>query len=312
MTIKSSEWATSAHVNGGHMTGYYASRDGCADCHSSQGYQMVVQGTWDNPAPDKPLPANCYTCHQIHETYTSDDWAFRVPDGGMAFLVNDQTSDQGNANTCVVCHQSRVAEPEIDLASSSNVSLDDKRYGPHHGPQGNMIAGMGMSGAYELAGSMNYVNSTHASDENTSCITCHMASGAGSGGNFELGGHSNNVAVGSWDDDSREVNVNGCIACHSEYTDNDGITAFVAAARTANLALIEELGQKLTDLGYLDADGYIANGGVTVSSSNALVVSPEHAAAIYNYKFLIEDRSTLIHNPKYAKALINNSLEALN
>ena len=89
MQVKSGEWAVSAHVQGGHMMGYYASRDGCADCHSSQGYQEVVAtGIWDNPAPDKPLPANCYTCHQIHETYTVNDWDFRVGDA-VTLLVND-------------------------------------------------------------------------------------------------------------------------------------------------------------------------------------------------------------------------------
>ena len=285
----------------------YGSREGCTDCHSSQGYQLAVTGSWDNSPADKPLSANCYTCHQIHETYTADDWAFRVPDGGLPFLVNDVTSDQANANTCIVCHQSRVAEPEIDLASSDNVSITSSRYGPHHGPQGNMIAGVGNSGAYELTGSMNYVNSTHASSTSTSCVTCHMASGAGSGGNYELGGHSNNVAVGSWDDDSREVNVNGCITCHNEYSDNDGITAFVASARATNMALFDQLAQKLTDLGYLTGSG-----SVNASSGTPLVISPEHAAAIYNYQFVKEDQSMMIHNPKYAKALITNTLEALN
>ncbi|MCB0506258.1 MAG: hypothetical protein KDC58_12270 [Cyclobacteriaceae bacterium] len=305
MRIKSTEWAVSGHVTGGHMGGStYASRDGCTDCHSSQGYQLAVMGSWDNTPADKPLSANCYTCHQIHETYTSDDWAFRTPDGGMPFLTNGETSDQGSSNTCIVCHQSRVAEPILDLASSDNVSITSSRYGPHHGPQGNMIAGMGLSGAYELSGTMNYVNSTHATD--ASCITCHMASGAGSGGNYELGGHSNNVAVGSWDDDSREVNVNGCIACHSEFTDNDGITAFVAGARATNLGLIDDLQQELIALGYVDEDG-----DVVASGGSPLVVSQAHAAAIYNFKFITEDKSILIHNPKYAKALIQNSIEAL-
>lgn len=310
MKIKSSEWAVSGHVTGGHMGGsFYASREGCTDCHSSQGYQLAVMGSWDNMPADKPLSANCYTCHQIHETYTADDWGFRVPDGGMAFLTNGETSDQGSANTCIVCHQSRVAEPEVDLGGG-DITITSFRYGPHHGPQGNMIAGMGLSGAAEVSGTMNYTNSAHATD--ASCITCHMASGAGSGGNFELGGHSNNVAVGDWEDDSREVNVNGCVTCHSEYTDNDGITAFVAGARTTNLGLIEDLETELKNLGYINDDGYVSYDGVnTVSESNPLTVSPEHAAAIYNYKFVTEDKSFLIHNPKYAKALIQNSIEAL-
>ena len=304
MAIKDAQWVLSGHVTGTHMGGYYGSRDGCADCHSSQGMQEVVAtGEYDNPAPTSPLPANCYTCHQIHQTYSSDDWAFTVQ-GPVPFRVNDYLADMGNGNACVQCHQSRTATPVLDLGTTENVSITSSRYGPHHGPQGNMLAGVGNSGAYELSGSMEYVNSFHATG--TNCTTCHMASQAGSGGDLSLGEHSNNVAVGSWEDGSRIVNANGCVACHTTFTDNDAATAFVTTARDANLILIEELHTALFDLGYVNEEG-----SVIASSGSPLVVSTQHAAAIYNYKFLTEDQSSLIHNPNYAKALLQNSIEAL-
>jgi nitrate reductase cytochrome c-type subunit len=307
MQVKAHEWEVSGHVTGGHMTGYYASRDGCADCHSSQGFQTVVEtGIWDNPAPDRPLPANCYTCHKIHESYTSEDWAFRVGDE-IPLLSSGMSTNQTTANTCVQCHQSRIASPELDISGNEMVSITSSRYGPHHGPQGNMMAGVSNTGAYELMGSMNYADSDHATDPNTNCVSCHMASGAGSSGDFSLGGHSNNVATGSWDDESRVVNANGCIECHDQYSDNAGITGFVAERRALNLASLDELKQALMDLGYINESN-----SVNASSSNPLQVTTEHAAAIYNYKFLIEDQSAMIHNPKYSKALLNNSLEALN
>lgn len=312
MKIKAAEWSVSAHVTGGHMSGYYASRDGCADCHSSQGFQEVVTtGIWDNPAPDKPLPANCYTCHEIHETYTDADWNFRVSDDGIAFLVNDYVSDQSKANTCIQCHQSRIAEPALDINATTDVTITSKRYGPHHGPQGNMAAGVGNSGAYELLGSMSYSNSMHATNEDVNCVSCHLASGAGSGGNFELGGHSNNVSTGDWTEGTKSVNVNGCIACHADLTSNGDATDFVSSARDANLILIDNLRVALYGLGYLDDDDYVANNNITISDDNQLTVSQQHAAAIYNFKFVTEDQSTLIHNPMYAKALIQNSIEAL-
>ena len=306
MQIKDAQWVVSGHVTGGHMGGFYGSRDGCADCHSSQGFQEVVAtGIWDEPAPVSPLPANCFTCHQIHETYTTEDWTFRVGDN-IEILVNGYIADQGSANTCVQCHQSRIAEPVLDLASTENVSITSSRYGPHHGPQGNMMIGAGNSGAYELDGTVSYSNSVHASSPSVNCVSCHMASQAGSGGDFALGEHSNNVAVGSWEDETRTVNANGCVSCHTTYTDNAAITEFVATAREANLALIDDLFTALFDLGYVTETG-----SVNASSGTPLVVSPEHAAAIYNYKFLTEDQSSLIHNPNYAKALLQNSIEAL-
>ncbi len=312
MQIKGAQWALSSHVTGGHMSGYYASRDGCADCHSSQGHQEVVAtGEWDNIAPANPLPANCYTCHEIHQTYTEADWNFRVSDDGIPFLVNDYVSDQSNANTCIQCHQSRIAEPILDINATAEVTITSKRYGPHHGPQGNMTAGVGNSGAYELAGSMAYSNSMHVTSTDVNCVSCHLASGAGSGGNFELGGHSNNVSVGDWTEGTKSVNVNGCTTCHTDQVSNGDITDFVSIARDANLLLIDDLRTSLYNLGYLDDDDYVANNNVTISDDNHLTVSQPHAAAIYNFKFVTEDQSTLIHNPTYAKALIQNSIEAL-
>lgn len=312
MQVKEAEWVVSAHVTGGYMSGYYASRDGCADCHSSQGMQEVVEtGMWDNPAPAKPLPANCYTCHEIHQTYTSDDWNFTVGTDGIEFLVNNHVAQQGNGDACIQCHQSRIAEPILDLGSTEMVTLTNKRYGPHHGPQGNMLEGMTFSGAYEIDGAVTYENSIHATDANTNCTTCHMASGAGSGGNFGLGGHSNNVGSGLWEDETRTINANGCMTCHVTITNNSEMTDFVSNARDVNLILIEDLRSTLYNLGYLDEADYIANENVTVSGDNPLITTNLHAAAIYNYKFLTEDKSTLIHNPKYAKALLNNSLDAL-
>jgi cytochrome c551/c552 len=225
--------------------------------------------------------------------------------------VNDYLADQGNANTCIQCHQSRIAEPILDLGSTDDVTLTNKRYGPHHGPQGNMLIGAGNSGAYEIDGSMSYANSMHATSTSVNCVSCHMASTAGSGGNNGLGEHSNNVGSGSWEDGDRTINANGCVACHSTLTDNGAATDFVSGARDANLILIDNLRTALYDLGYLDDEDYVANGNEAVSSSNPLVVSQAHAAAIYNFKFLTEDQSTLIHNPNYAKALLQNSIEAV-
>ena len=312
MAVKSEQWSVSGHVTGGHMMGFYGSRDGCADCHSSQGFQEVVAtGEWDNDAPASPLPANCYTCHNIHQEYDESDWGFTIGDGGVEFLVTGEVNDMGNSNTCIQCHQSRTAEPVLDLATTDDVTITNKRYGPHHGPQGNMQAGVGSSGAYELDGTAAYANSMHATSDASSCTSCHMASQAGSGGNIALGEHSFNIGTGEWDDESRTINGNGCIACHGNITDNASATEFVAGARTANNLLLEDLRAALYALGYLDDDGYVATGNVTVSSDNPLVTSTQHAAAIYNYKFLVEDQSALIHNPMYAKALLQNSLEAV-
>ena len=41
-------------------------------------------------------------------------------------------------------------------------------------------------------------------------------------------------------------------------------------------------------------------------------VSADYAGALWNWRFLtVEDRSKGVHNPKYAKAMLQNAIEAL-
>nr|WP_321408044.1 ammonia-forming cytochrome c nitrite reductase subunit c552 [uncultured Carboxylicivirga sp.] len=302
MVLKGAMWEHSGHAEG--TSWVRGTSSSCAQCHSSQGFQeYVLTGTVEN-APSMPLPANCYTCHQIHETYTSEDWTLRnhtgvdFIQGGLNYEANN-----ANANTCITCHQSRPVDT-IDPSSSDLYTITSYRFGPHHGPQGNMIAGAGISGAVEL-GSNTYVNSTHATSGD--CITCHMAEG-----DFEIGGHTNHVSTGEWGDD-KVVNSAGCVACHEDMTSDALMTDYVESARNSNMVLLEELHDKLFELKYIDASGYVlGNDGVNrASSSNPLTVSHEIAGAIYNYKFVEEDLSMMIHNPKYARMLVNESLAVL-
>ena len=247
------------------------------------------------------MPANCYTCHKIHETSTLSDWDQRQ-EGAVALRIGHTAADMSNANTCVQCHQSKTTTP-FDPGQSEDVEISGY-FGPHHSPQGNMITGTRGSGAFELAGSIDYSDGAHATMAN--CASCHMATGPNSGNIWNLGGHSNNVGTGEWDDDSKVINADACTSCHGtgDYaiTDNDGATHSVKYLRGKYEPVLKGLHDKLLALGYINADGKPQN--VTISAN--------HAAALYNYRFLVEDQSMFFHNPKYSNALAINSLEELN
>ena len=74
--------------------------------------------------------------------------------------------------------------------------------------------------------------------------------------------------------------------------------------------------KKLHDLlvakGYISEEGRTqgANGG-NAGSTNPLVIPVKDAQAIWNYKTIEEDQSNGIHNPAYTRALLKNSIEAL-
>ena len=85
----------------------------------------------------------------------------------LATLKNGtEVNEAGLGGLCINCHQSRVdAIPYVDnyLASLSS------RFGPHHGPQGDMLIG---TNAYTWGETLNI--SPHFEAIENACMGCHM------------------------------------------------------------------------------------------------------------------------------------------
>lgn len=294
----SSQWEVSVHA-----TGHTFERNGtsCAPCHTSQGFlERMAAGAMETTEDIlNPNPTNCYTCHMIHDTYTPADLAFTYADAtDYWFNPNgDATPDFGSGNLCANCHQSRIADPFPTVGSGDTYTITSFRYGPHHGPQSQMLAGFS---GYEIEGSYTYTNSPHTGIEN-SCVACHMAEDAGTPA-YALGGHSFNVAYDG------DLNQAGCVGCHP-----DGIEDETEAMQEEVHGMLEELHYKLIDMMIADSSGYLLgdDGENRASSDNPANLSANEAGAFFNFKFVEEDRSAGLHNYKYARALLTNSLEAL-
>ena len=96
---------------------------------------------------------------------------------------------------------------------------------------------------------------------------------------------------------------NACITCHTS-----GVPTEVSGFETD----LETLKGILMGLNYINDSGYVLGpDGNNASSTNPLIIPVEHAQAIWNYKVLVEDNSDGVHNPKYAKALLSNTIEAM-
>jgi hypothetical protein len=284
---KTNQWAHSTHATGGN---FERNEGECAICHTSQGFlRYNVSGTYDPDAdgamiPD-PNPVNCYTCHQIHSTYEVDDYAFTVTAPAMLRNTDGQTFDFGFANLCATCHQGRTVDP-WPVPGSGDIVVTSSRYGVHHGPQANALSGMGLEG-FGAPSNHPHKNITNA------CVTCHMAEpyGVQSGGHTMFMGYEYHGAV--------ELNINGCIACHS---DEESLIANTEELQIEVQTLLDEL--KVL----LDAAGITAEGS---DSSIPGTYPADVAAACLNYKALTEDRSLGIHNPTYIKKTLQNSIAAL-
>ena len=292
------QYEQSTHYDGGH---YYETRTFCAGCHTSQGFLELLETGATSTAVEveDPLPPNCYACHKIHQNYDTTDWALTNPDP-VTFWLTGETMDLGAGNQCIQCHQARIRNlntpfdplpPPLD--SDTMIYLTTTRYGPHHGSQGMVFTG---SGGSENA-TASFDNSLHTSligADGKACVTCHMAT---YNAELQAGGHQFGLVSADG-----ELNENGCIACHDEGEAED----LIATTQTEIKGMLYDLGGKLMELGLLeDTIGSRAWRSIQDTFPSA------HIGALWNAVYLHEDQTLGVHNYKYTKALLEESLKAV-
>lgn len=279
---KSNQWASSGHALNGN---FERNTTDCAPCHTSQGFLEVLKTGAEvcENTIQNPNPPNCYTCHQIHTSYTEDDWNLTTTDP-VVFQVNGVESDQGTANVCINCHQARIPNPFPDVNGTGLITITSSRYGPHHGPQGVLFAG---TGGFEIGSG--YTNSFHTSMIENSCVACHMQDAYG----VQAGGHQMGMTYNYHG--SQEVLTTSCMGCHP---DASALTLKIENTQAAFNTLLDSLGTILIANNMITASGSVVTGDYTNIE----------AGIIYNYQLLKEDRSQGLHNFNYAKKLLENSI----
>lgn len=276
------QYAMSGH-SAGLYVGYAGGRNGCAMCHSDEGFRETQHTGLDTTAADIPIPTHiqCSTCHSFHQTldFENDGPDYAVRENGPVDLLMYRGMEPvvsldfgNNSNLCLNCHQPRRAGPEDD--GTGNFTITSTHYGPHHGPQGTFLQGIG--GAEIGVG---YPEPGSATHKQAGCTGCHMHEYAN-----EEGGHTWKVPVAS------------CTPCHegTETLDINGV-------QTEIEDLIAQLTEKLHELGVVDEEGH------PIPGTYPLV----QAQAYYNLAGLVDDRSNGVHNPSYIKQLVTNSINAL-
>ncbi|MEW5924895.1 MAG: hypothetical protein AB1746_13005 [Candidatus Zixiibacteriota bacterium] len=276
------EWLNSIHASGNNVD--YTNRGGsdCSQCHDHQGFLEYLE-TGSVSAPyDNVSAIHCFTCHAPH---TRGNLTLRIDDPYV--FKNDVTFDHGAGNLCVNCHHSRF--DVRDVVDSVEVG---ERWGPHHGPQGELVQG---TGGYEFDGNA-YGNTGHYNvGEGNACIGCHMGNPRTHVG-YKVGGHSFNMV----DEESGATLVGICQGCHptAESYDYDGI-------QTEVTALLEDLKNLLFDAGILIEDGTPPDTII----GDAIIADKNIAGALYNFVLIEEDRSEGVHNPAYVVDLLETSID---
>ncbi|WP_163714072.1 hypothetical protein [Mangrovibacterium lignilyticum] len=269
-----SELASSLHATGTSFA-YAGGRESCSRCHSNEGFITFIETS----AADTTTSSNSITCNACHSH--GDMPTFQDEDGNAVFvrttdpveLIIDPTItiDYGNAsNLCANCHQPRTAAPTPD--GDGNFEITSSHYGPHHGPQGTLLMGIGL---YKFDGTATVPGVGAATHATAGCTTCHMYEGA----------HT-----------FAEPYLDACAQCHGEVDDFD-----INGKQTEIEGLMDELAAILVTEGVLGDDGHVITGTYPVNV----------ARGFYNYIAVEEDKSEGAHNPDYVIAILKNTIEAL-
>ena len=271
----------------------------CARCHSGSGFiDYLAQGAMNDYIPSDavltggsigPQKFSCNTCHDMHTSFdfANDGYDYALRTLAPVKMMADEAYEldfEGTANICANCHQPRPSYlPPVDNGMGL-YEFTSSRWGPHHGPQSTMIEGIW---GVNIEGSTAYPAPKSAGHRtNGACTNCHMGE---SGGQIE--------GLHTWFPSDAE-----CAKCHT-----GGIPSEVAGLEDDMNALLDILvAEGILEVEIDEETGEEEVG--PVPGTYPILV----AEAAWNYRLIQEDQSHGKHNPNYAKALIKNSLEALN
>ena len=274
ISSKKASWEQSLHGSG---TAFLeeGGRNDCAFCHSGATFSAAVAAgqnfTQVEAGDANPTHQDCRTCHQIHTSYTTEDWALET-DANVALVTGGETFEGGSGNLCANCHQARRYMANFVDKTDATKYDATARFNTHYIVQADMLMGLGDFGVDGDPGA-------HYSMVENTCVGCHMGDSAAHG---------------------FEPQLVKCQECHKEVEDfnvNGYLTEFEEK--------YAQLEQALVAAGLLTAN----EDGTFATVPGTYDAGPSQALFIYN--LVHEDGSEGIHNPTYFNDLLDHALEAL-
>jgi len=294
--IKGTEWGNSRHAivtRDAAGTG----RDACVGCHTGNGFISKQTGA---ATPNTAYSAvTCETCHESHGDTAPTAAAHQIRTL-MPVTLADGTvvNNGGNGQLCMNCHQSRQ-----NAAIYAANTPGSARFGPHHGPQADMLQGTnGFTYGKKIP------SSAHSDVVEGTCVNCHMQTVATTDPAIgQAGGHTMKLKWAGNAKNAPEDLVGACQTCHgSDLTainfplmdyDNDGN---IDGVQTEVQHLLDKLALMLPPVGQAK----------TTLTIDATWTQPQLEAA-YNYLMVQGDGSLGIHNTAYTVGLLQASINDL-
>ncbi|MDT3698524.1 MAG: stalk domain-containing protein [Thermincola sp.] len=318
----SKEWSTAGHAKTVEPLAYSGIRDGCMPCHAGNGLQQY--GT-DKPfTPSKNIVSNPIATDKAYlekdpnnknYTFMFDPHAAELPrtidcaachSGTGAEIMKSGvipaklnvfsggTADLkvGNKNAlCFTCHNGRRDVDKI-YKDWTDPKVSNANVYPHHG-WGSLVSGQG---GMEYPGVTYAQSTTHQS---LGCIGCHM-------GKTKEGYVSHEF----------KPNIATCNKCHPGQTEFTMGGSLKKELETKMATLEKLILAKIPGAVEVGVDNATApavdKDGQRIDAKN--VTSVEALVGAYNYAIIhweLEQGAKGAHNPKYARALLDESIKAL-
>jgi hypothetical protein len=271
----------------GKLTSWEASRHGsgtaheeaganpsCAGCHSGGGFSDRIAAGITNPDTVEtadPNPSRI-DCRTCHQIHTTYTDADWALETTAPVALYAVEGSTFDGGEGNLCVNCHQPRRVFPAAENGVVSGITSHWGPHHGPQSAMLLGVGGAGVQGTPG-------PHYSAVENTCVGCHMGSGQS---------HTFMPDVAT------------CQACHAdaENFDIDGV-------QTQIQAMGDQLGEMLLAAGLINENSPDGHPTVTEAPEN-------QAIALYNWLYVMhEDKSLGVHNPDYARALLQAGLDAM-
>lgn len=264
ITRHKANWQTSVHGIGDGLA-YAGERAACAGCHDGATFSEMIKAGLNfsqiESGNSAPTHQDCRTCHQIHVTYTSADWALET-DAPVALVTSGATFDGGSGNLCANCHQARrylanFVDPNDPTKYAATI-----RFNTHYSVQADVLMGLGDFGVEGKPGA-------HYTLVENTCVGCHMG--------------ENQVHT-------FKAQLSSCLPCHAG-AENFDIGGFL----TEFDAKYAELEAALRARGMITADGATVPGSYEAGPAKALffynLVHEDGSHGIHNpayFKALME------------------------
>lgn len=246
----------------------------CAGCHGSEGAEARIEAGLlpHDPSVEGVANVSPYTCRTCHDIHTTYTKADFSLTGNGAPAQMENTEGTFDGGFGNLCANCHQIRNELPVASGGEITFESSRFGTHHGVEAQMLLG---EGGLMVSGSP----SVHYGVENT-CVTCHM-------------GDARNHTY--------EPEPEYCHVCHADLDtlDRNGV-------QTEIQEMLTEVRDLLIASGIIDIE-LDPEGNRSVPGT----YPEEVASAMWNYMFVLEDQSNGVHNPPYAKALLEQALAAL-